>query len=166
MQKVNLYRSTLLRVSALLLCLFVMGLIFYMSSRTATDSKAMSRGLLYSLLSFFRRGFSGMEDAAKETVVASWQHFIRKAAHFTLYGVLGLSLCVLSYGFPATHRGHFCRAWGVAVLYAISDEIHQAFVPGRGPGVGDVLIDASGALCGVLAVLLLARLVLRKAKRT
>ncbi len=35
------------------------------------------------------------------------------------------------------------------ILYAITDEIHQLFVPGRGTEVTDVLIDGIGALIGI-----------------
>ena len=37
-------------------------------------------------------------------------------------------------------------------LYAVSDEIHQTFVPGRSGEVGDVLIDTFGVLIGVCMV--------------
>ena len=38
-------------------------------------------------------------------------------------------------------------AWCFAVLYAVTDELHQSFVPGRHPSVWDVLIfDNLGAL--------------------
>jgi VanZ family protein len=45
-------------------------------------------------------------------------------------------------------------AFSLTVLYGISDEIHQLFVPSRYGRLADVLFDASGAL---LAVLLLRR---------
>lgn len=35
------------------------------------------------------------------------------------------------------------------ILYAISDEVHQVFVPGRGAQVTDVLIDSFGAFIGI-----------------
>ncbi len=44
-------------------------------------------------------------------------------------------------------------AFVVAVLYAVSDEFHQSFVPGRYPDIRDILVDAAG----VLAALLLLR---------
>lgn len=46
-------------------------------------------------------------------------------------------------------------AFSLTVLYGISDEIHQLFVPNRFGRVADVLFDASGAL---LTILLLRRL--------
>ena len=35
-------------------------------------------------------------------------------------------------------------------FYAASDEIHQAFVPNRGPAVRDVMIDTSGGIFAML----------------
>ncbi|MFH1981786.1 MAG: VanZ family protein [Pseudomonadota bacterium] len=37
------------------------------------------------------------------------------------------------------------------VIYGISDEFHQSFVPGRSPEVLDVAADGVGALIGVIA---------------
>lgn len=34
----------------------------------------------------------------------------------------------------------------ISILYAMSDEWHQTFVPGRSPAVQDVLIDTAGIL--------------------
>ena len=49
-------------------------------------------------------------------------------------------------------------AFGLAVLYGISDEIHQLFVPGRHGRFADVLFDASGALAMILLLRWFARL--------
>lgn len=43
----------------------------------------------------------------------------------------------------------FTLALGICILYAISDEFHQLFVPGRGGQIRDVLIDSTGAIVGV-----------------
>jgi VanZ family protein len=40
-------------------------------------------------------------------------------------------------------------AW--SVIYALSDEWHQSFVPSRSASVADVIIDAIAAVCGTLA---------------
>jgi VanZ family protein len=39
----------------------------------------------------------------------------------------------------------------VTVVYGISDEFHQSFVPGREASVYDVVTDAIGALAGTIA---------------
>lgn len=41
-------------------------------------------------------------------------------------------------------------AWGLAIGYAITDEIHQSFVPGRHPSAMDILFfDNLGAFLGL-----------------
>ena len=40
----------------------------------------------------------------------------------------------------------------LAAMYAATDELHQAFVPNRQSSVVDVLIDTSGAFCGLILV--------------
>ena len=46
----------------------------------------------------------------------------------------------------------------IGVIYAISDEIHQCFTPGRGPLVTDVIIDTMGVLLGILLVMLVIKI--------
>src|SRR5262249_14720080 len=81
----------------------------------------------------------------------------RKLAHLIEYGVLTLLL----YRSLAPERSLRWRphvvflSIGIASLYALSDEFHQLFVPGRRAAALDWAIDLSGA---VLAMLVLARL--------
>lgn len=63
-----------------------------------------------------------------------------KVVHAIAYAVLAALLTVAS-GRPAV-------AVLVAVAYGVSDEVHQAFVPGRSPDVLDLLADAVGAGIG------------------
>ena len=92
-----------------------------------------------------------------EEAIGRVQLVVRKAAHMTEYGVLAL-LSWRAWRKPA--RGDR-RPWrwreaggggGFAVLFAVTDEIHQSFVPSREGRVLDVLIDASGAMLGLLAI--------------
>lgn len=83
------------------------------------------------------------------------EFFIRKAAHFSIYGLLGMFVL---YALNSGRRG---RDFGLAVLisflYACSDELHQAFTPDRTPMVQDVLLDTAGAICGALVLILFWR---------
>ena len=68
-------------------------------------------------------------------------------------GYLVLSFLVtraLSLG-PRLGSASLLLAVAVATLYGVSDEIHQAFVPGRHPDPWDVGKDALGAVVGALA---------------
>ncbi|GAA4069041.1 hypothetical protein GCM10022410_13710 [Amphibacillus indicireducens] len=46
----------------------------------------------------------------------------------------------------------------ICVLFAISDEVHQLFVPGRAGQVMDVVIDTTGAIAGISGYLGLEKL--------
>lgn len=41
----------------------------------------------------------------------------------------------------------------ISFLYAVSDEYHQSFVPGRGPAFRDVLIDTIGASFALFGII-------------
>ncbi|MDO5401303.1 MAG: VanZ family protein [Eubacteriales bacterium] len=74
--------------------------------------------------------------------------WVRKLAHLTEFTALGLCLGWL---FAMLNKGKWTPLlWGVAA--ACVDETIQCFVPGRGPGVRDVCIDAAGVLTGVLVL--------------
>jgi VanZ family protein len=83
-----------------------------------------------------------------------WDLIIKKGAHMLGYGLLTLALW---FGM------HFDkRLWWLvlllALVYALSDEFHQAFVPGRHPSWVDALIiDGSGAALTLLAIGIMRR---------
>ncbi|HEU0246722.1 MAG TPA: VanZ family protein [Gaiellaceae bacterium] len=76
------------------------------------------------------------------TGLGGWDLALRKLAHAAEYAVLG-ALFV-----RATGRTGLAVAAGT--LYAVSDELHQALVPGRMGSPVDVAIDALGVACGVV----------------
>ena len=82
---------------------------------------------------------------------------VRKIAHFTEYGCVGL----LSYNLirmwePQIWRGRFIILIQLFISAAI-DELHQYFVPGRYASVKDVFIDVAGGITGMLLLALWMR---------
>ena len=55
-------------------------------------------------------------------------------------------------------------AWLIAAAYAVTDEIHQLFVPGRSCEFRDICIDAVGVLAGVLLMRAIERRQIRKTR--
>lgn len=77
--------------------------------------------------------------------------------HFGAYAVLAVCLW-WALGMADLASGkRALLAFAGAVLYGVSDEWHQSFVPGRTPDPRDIAVDAIGALAGLFLVTLLAR---------
>ncbi len=85
------------------------------------------------------------------------QLIVRKGAHLTEYAVFAMLLLrALRSWLPARLPRQAGLALLIAATYAASDEFHQMFVPSRTASVEDVMIDACGALIGVVIYWLLA----------
>ena len=84
---------------------------------------------------------------------------VRKAAHFTEYMILGglLMADAAAWRRSTTDLKRPACAWAIAALYAVSDEIHQYFVPGRVCALMDMGIDSAGAAAGVLIIYFIYR---------
>lgn len=75
----------------------------------------------------------------------------QKGGHVTEYAILA-GLCWRALRETGQTARPAIWAFVLAVLYAISDEWHQTFVPGRNGQALDVLIDAAGALAGLVVL--------------
>jgi hypothetical protein len=84
--------------------------------------------------------FSSVPDLG--TGLGTWDLVLRKLAHAAEFAVLGGLLL------RALRDERAALAAGIA--YAILDELHQHFVPGRVGSPLDVLIDSVGVAVGVL----------------
>ena len=83
-----------------------------------------------------------------------WDDVLRKLAHMVEFGLLwALWWRALGYDGCAP-----ALAVAITLLYAVSDELHQGFVPNRVASPADVAIDAAGVgLAGLLVVLVARR---------
>lgn len=118
---------------------FFMGMIFYFSAKPASD--------------VVHTGGGWMELASR---IAQWLAFglaveinWLKVGHFIGYFGLGLA-----YHHALTGLTLRPGIWTIllSAAYAVSDEIHQTFVPGRHAELRDIFIDTSAAACAVLAI--------------
>lgn len=115
--------------------------IFVQSQQNAFESSSKSAFVMKMVNNLISRVTNNEEFALSE-------YFIRKTAHFTEYFILG----ILLYG--ALRKEGFRLLYPalsiiLSAAYAISDEIHQYFIPGRVMSLFDVFIDTCGATVGV-----------------
>ena len=94
--------------------------------------------------------------SANPTIQAShinWKDFvIKKTAHIIEYAILSL---LLYRGFVnSSMEKRRAGFWAIylAIFYAISDEVHQNFTPGREPTLRDVFFDTIGAILAILFI--------------
>jgi len=82
---------------------------------------------------------------------------LRTLAHFSVYALLAAALLYAVSGPRRPSAMSATIAVAVAMLFGVSDEIHQAFVPDRTGQLQDVLVDGMGAVVGALVALALLR---------
>ena len=73
-----------------------------------------------------------------------------KVGHALLYGVLAWLLWRVLGQRYASSAVLAAACTALAVAYGVSDEFHQAFVPGRTPSVADLAADGLGAASAML----------------
>lgn len=93
---------------------------------------------------------------------------VRKTAHFMEFAVLGICLAVNVNDYRRRKSGTsglswFFITWILGTLYAVSDEVHQKFVPDRACTMTDMCIDAAGVAAGAIIAICILR---RRQKRT
>lgn len=148
-----------------LLVLIVAVLIFNFSAENAETSSQTSEGVVVEILGTVM----DKEDITPE-IVTKFHFPIRKIAHFGIYMLLGFCLLnATKHSFKIKTLFNLIISFVIAVIYATLDELHQNFSAGRGPKATDVLIDASGALIGILlfwlAIFLIDKITLKAESR-
>lgn len=85
-----------------------------------------------------------------KTPFGIWDFYLRKAAHITEYLVL---LLLIFPNFKTNNIRNRNIAVLIAMLYAVSDEYHQSFVPGRSMEIADMAWDWLGCMFAYLMLL-------------
>lgn len=142
-------------------------LIFFFSAQQGPDSAALSDDVTLQVAKLIKPNLDAMPITQRASFLKQLSAIVRKCAHFGEFALLGFNLlCWLRlrrWEKPA--RAALLPAWGIATLYACTDELHQMFVAERGPALLDVCIDSSGALAGALVALVGALLLARRHKK-
>ena len=184
------YSALIVLFASYILAVLWLGVIFSLSSQAATESNELSTGIAEKIVALVDQVVPQAELDAR-----SLNPVVRKNAHFAAYLLLGGLIANglhLSWRYARTsqllavagnqHLSAWKRrltsrlaawpsrrvwlvAWLFCVLYAVTDEVHQHFVPGRGCQVQDVLIDSAGAAAGILLYQLIRQIAAKARQR-
>ena len=127
-------------------------LIFTLSSQIAAESNNLSSTVTRVVHKFLSLFIPNSDISSSVT-----NHFVRKAAHFFAYLILGVLVASLLRLCGVKSNKSVIVALLICIALAAGDEIHQTFVPGRGGRVTDVILDSCGALVGIGLTQLITR---------
>lgn len=132
------------------LVVICMGIIFFLSAQNGEESSDLSGSFVMALL-------NGLGIVIDEGILRSIAHCLE----FMGLSVLLFNAIYVSWCLKITP----IIAFFSTVLYAITDEIHQIFVPERAFQISDILVDSTGALIGVIASFIILKTILFIKKR-
>ncbi len=136
-----------------------MAFIFQLSAQVREESNQLSTGITEVVVKVAEKVVP-----EKEFDINSINHIIRKNAHFFAFFALGILVINALRASKTVDVKRIIIALCICVLYAVSDEVHQLFVPGRGGQFKDVLIDSSGSITGIFLYAFCCRMIRAKGK--
>ena len=138
--------ATLYWIAVLLWLIF----IYILSDQPAAQSSELSKKITEVIVKTVERLVpQNYGEDSNINLVEQFHHLVRKNAHFFIYLVLGILTIGAIRWSGVLGLKAFVLTLSICVLYAVSDEIHQLYVPGRSAEVMDVFIDSAGAIVGI-----------------
>lgn len=131
----------IINIVLLLICMFGIFLFSSEDRDTSTNTSIETTKKVVSVV-------SNDEDTSTK-IAKDYFNEVRKSAHLIEYFCLGILVINVLKDY------HKINIWMVLIcivfcmLYALSDEIHQIYVPGRSCEYRDVLIDSVGSMIGI-----------------
>ena len=148
-------KQTILRIISIIFVLAWMVTVFMLSHQIAEDSSKTSSNFITVIIKLFNKD---IEQEQLETIMLKVETIVRKLAHFVLYTLGGMLITIMFINFKEYITKTKIASFLLGATYAITDEIHQLFVPGRSGEIRDVLIDSTGILLVVFIIYLLMRI--------
>lgn len=156
MKKENIW----LIISILLVIIWMVS-VFKLSGEVSEVSGNRSGGVISSIIKMFN---SDISEEKLDNLTKELQPIIRKIAHFLLYSLGGFLIYNLIY--IILRKYGYIKNIVISILcgvfYAITDEIHQLFVPGRSGEIRDVFIDTLGVIFGTLMYYLIISFLVKR----
>jgi len=144
---------------SILLMFLLVAAIFFFSEQSGTDSNSISKQVSYKIAESWENTFSSKVSTSNiEFLAGKLNGPVRKAAHLSIYALLGFGACLgcnFVFGTKNMRFIHIICCILFVVLIASCDEINQFYSGGRGASAKDVLIDTIGGSFGIYFVFMI-----------
>lgn len=149
-------KRQLIRIVILITIICWMYIIFHFSAQTGTSSASSSHSVLY-IIGHISKNITGHDliTALSPLQFKYLEFIIRKLAHMFIYFVLSILFLLFLFTYKTKIFTKILLSLSTSFIYACSDEIHQYFVGGRSASFKDVLIDTTGAMFGILFIMII-----------
>ncbi len=132
----------------------ILGTIFSFSNQNGEKSGALSQNIAKRIT----KNIKTMKNSEEEQIVLrKIEKTIRKLAHFSLYTIVGILLMSLMSTYNIRINKKSAISFYIGFFYAVTDEIHQIFIPGRTSSIKDIGIDCLGVLFGILIITIICK---------
>ena len=142
------------RVLFLIMLVMTFYVIFSFSAQTGEESGSLSEKITSFIVEIISK-VKAMDIKQKTYYIGKLHPIVRKLAHFSIYAIVGFSTMGFMCTFDIRNIFKVIVSFSVGVTYAVTDEVHQYFIPGRGPSIIDVGIDSLGVITGIFILVTL-----------
>ena len=142
------------RIIFIILLLIAFWAIFNFSEQNGDISGSLSLKVTTKIVNLFAK-FKNLNIEQKVHYIQRLHPIIRKLAHFSIYMVVGFSMMGFMCTFDIKNIVKVVISFFIGVAYAISDETHQYFIPGRTASPIDVGIDSLGVITGIFILVVI-----------
>lgn len=133
-------------------------IIFLLSNQEAQDSKQLSNSFITkTIINIYEMRHGKITEEKKTEIKENYSFIVRKAAHFTIYLILGLLISIVLTQKDLNIKQIIIYSVLICMTYAITDEIHQIFVSGRSGEIRDIIVDTCGSTIGILLNIIINR---------
>lgn len=153
MKKID--KKTQIKIFNIILIVIWMITVFMFSGQKGEDSGNTSGRFTEIIIHIL----TGKSVDSNNPTIQMVETIIRKLAHYTIYTIGGFLIMNYAYTTDKSLKEKILYSICFGGGYAITDELHQFFVPDRSARLFDVGIDTLGVITGVVIYLLLKKCV-------
>ena len=136
-----------IKVVKIILIIIWMITVFRFSNQGGTESSSTSAKVTKVIVDVV---VNDKKEENKVQIANKIEKVVRKFAHYTIYTIGGVLIMNYAYTTDKTKKQQTFGSLLFGVFYAVTDEVHQYFVPGRSARVFDVGIDTLGVITGII----------------